>query len=400
MNVGRIHRSVSRLARATRRRGPEIMLALTVVLAGVSVWQAWAVVQHLREQARTSSRIYGKVTAALGATDTGVELETLLALVTEIRATGIPLVVTDAEGRIAAVENTPYDDRPEAAELPAYVRALDRSHPPIPLPDGATLHYGVLPAARRLTWLSVLQLALLATLVVVGVWAYRTAVGRDRSRLWVAMARESAHQLGTPLMSATAWVERLEAGTTPPEQVAAQLRGDLERLQRVAERFERIGRPARQDRVALGALAERVATYFRARLPKHAHHVTIQVEAPSAGPTIAGDATLVEWALEALVRNAVDALSGRGGTIRVQVEELSSHGIVRVQDDGPGVPPELAGSLFEPGVTTKAGGWGIGLALARRIVEDVHGGRLVLEAARHGASFRMELPKRAVAGDD
>ena len=108
--------------------------------------------------------------------------------------------------------------------------------------------------------------------------AYRAAVTRDRGRLWIAMARESAHQLGTPLMSASAWVDRLEEGTTDGPEVAQHLRADLERLQRVVQRFERIGRPARRDRVALGALAERVATYFRPRLPKHANAVELCVQ--------------------------------------------------------------------------------------------------------------------------
>jgi hypothetical protein len=165
----------------------------------------------------------------------------------------------------------------------------------------------------------------------------------------------------------------------------------------VAQRFERIGRPARRDRVSLGAAAERVAAYFRLRLPKHAHRVDIVVHAPSAGPVILADATLVEWALEALVRNAVDALSGQDGKIEIRVEETESVSSIRVVDDGPGVRPDLGATVFEPGVTTKSGGWGIGLALARRIVEDVHGGRLVMEPTTRGASFRAEIPNDAAA---
>ena len=158
------------------------------------------------------------------------------------------------------------------------------------------------------------------------------------------------------------------------------------------DRFAVIGRPARRDHVALGVLAEKVAAYFESRLPRHGNAVTIQVRAPTSGPVVAGDPVLLEWALEALVRNAVDALSGRGGTIGISVEDLGATAELMVRDDGPGVPPELRASLFEPGVSSKPGGWGIGLALARRIIEDVHHGRLALRASGPGATFVAGLP--------
>jgi hypothetical protein len=228
--------------------------------------------------------------------------------------------------------------------------------------------------------------------VLASIWAYRIAVNRDRDRLWVAMARESAHQLGTPLMSAEAWVDRLADGASAPAEIARHLRDDLDRLDRVARRFERIGRPMRRDRVPLGAIAERVAEYFRPRLPRHATAIVLSVDAPTAGPYLRGDAVLIEWALESLVRNSLDALSGRGGEIRVSVKETATMAVVRVQDDGPGIPAEVRNTLFEPGVTTKTGGWGIGLALAQRIFEEVHGGRLHLEPGA-GAVFVAEMPR-------
>jgi len=145
-------------------------------------------------------------------------------------------------------------------------------------------------------------------------------------------------------------------------------------------------------------VAERVAAYFRPRLPKHARPITIAVEAPAAGPYVSGDQVLIEWALESIVRNAVDALSGRGGEIHVRVEETPECAVFRVSDNGPGVPIEVRTNLFEPGVSTKTGGWGIGLALSRRIVEDVHHGSLILEPAPEGAVFVAEFPRLAHRG--
>ncbi len=387
-----------RIAAQLRRAGPEIVLALVVIFVGVSLWQAWAVVNHLRVEAREASRIYARVTAALADPTPGVETQTLFDLVSEITASGIPLVVTDTFGRPTAVANLPFETPPDDPVLTDYISELDQANPPIAVPGLGELHFGAHPAQRRLTRLTFFQLALLLAAIAVGVWAYRSAVTRDRHRLWVAMARESAHQLGTPLMSAGAWVDRLEDGATPSPEIADHLRTDLERLHRVAQRFERIGRPARRDQVGLGTMAERIAAYFEPRLPRHAHSIAIVVDAPATGPTITGDAVLIEWALEAMVRNAVDALSGRGGRIKITVEDRDDHAAIQVADDGPGIPAEVRTNLFEPGVTTKSGGWGIGLALAQRIVEDVHGGRLDIAPSTEGAVFVAELPVAAEGG--
>ena len=207
------------------------------------------------------------------------------------------------------------------------------------------------------------------------------------------MARESAHQLGTPLMSLTGWIAYLRENTgTTAVELADHLQTDVDRLERVARRFERIGRPARREPVGLGSIAERVVQYFRPRLPTLSAPIALELTAAGPGPTALGDPILVEWAVEAVVRNALDAVSGRGGRIDVYVDVVDRLGRIRVVDDGPGVPAEIRSQLFEPGVTTKAGGWGIGLALARRVVEQQHGGRIVHQPRPSGAEFVLEFP--------
>ncbi len=378
-----------------RRAGPPALIAAALLFGVLSVGYAWIVARHLRTDARETSRLLGQVFAGLNDPREGAAADALLGLADDVRHLGIPIAVTDTAGRITALDNAPFGADASEATRRNWIAELDRIHPPLIQPGVGTIHYGALPAARAFTGLAVLQGAMFLCLVLLAVWAMRARVTAARDRLWVAMARESAHQLGTPLMSLTGWIDYLrENPGTPGSELVAHLEADAERLQRVAKRFERIGRPARREPVGLGTVAERVVAYFRPRLPTLAHSVTITLTSPGAGPMATGDPVLIEWALEVVVKNAVDALSGRGGRIELDVETADSMGRVSVRDDGPGVAPEMQRQLFEPGISNKTGGWGIGLALARRIVEQQHGGRVAFRpgAQGKGAVFVLEFP--------
>src|SRR5207248_9737950 len=211
-------------------------------------------------------------------------------------------------------------------------------------------------------------------LLVGGVYIVRTRGSAERERVWAGMARESAHQLGTPLSSIAGWIELLRETDPETTTVAAidHMEADLERLKRVAHRFERIGRPPRQESVDLGELVDRVAAYFRARVPTLAQRVTVS-SSHHGDLVIQGDSVLLEWALESLTKNAIDALAGRDGCVEISAESLPEGRVrVRVSDDGPGIPREIRNQIFDPGFSTKEKGWGIGLSLARRIVRDSH----------------------------
>jgi signal transduction histidine kinase len=379
-----------------RRAGPPALIAAALLFGILSVGYAWIVARHLRTDARETSRMLGQVFAGLNDPREGAAADALLELADEVRHLGIPLAVTDTAGSVTALDNAPFGPDASESTRQAWIAKLDRIHPPLTQPGVGTIHYGALPAARAFTGLAVLQGAMFLSLVLLAVWAMRERVTSARDRLWVAMARESAHQLGTPLMSLTGWIDYLrENPGTPGSDLVGHLEADAERLQRVAKRFERIGRPARREPVGLGIVAERVVGYFRPRLPTLAHSVTISLSSPGSGPTATGDPVLIEWALEVIVKNAVDALSGRGGRIEVDVEAADALGRVSVRDDGPGVAPEMQRQLFEPGASNKSGGWGIGLALARRIVEQQHGGRVTFRPGPdgRGAVFVLEFPR-------
>jgi signal transduction histidine kinase len=249
---------------------------------------------------------------------------------------------------------------------------------------------------KSLRYVPALQAVLVALVFIAGVYVLRTRGRADRERVWAGMARESAHQLATPLSSLSGWIELLsERAASDPTAARAlgHMRGDLERLERVAHRFERIGRPTREAPVDVAELTERVVRYFEARVPTLAHRVEIHLALGEGPLRVKGDAVLLEWALEAITKNALDALAGQGGKVDVSVERTPDDEVrIRVADDGPGIPRESRNRVFEPGFSTKESGWGIGLSLARRIVEEGHGGRVELAPSTVGATFDIILP--------
>lgn len=376
-----------------RRWAPGLAVALVVALIILSVGTSFFVVRHFRREAENASRLYAGVFAGLNDPRPGAEASALLRLGERVRLLGMPLVVTDDQGRVTAYDNLPFaaTSRDDPA-VRAYALRLDRRYPPIVDSLVGTIHYGPMPAGRIITALVVFEAVTIAVIVSVSLYAYRAAVDSQRDRVWVAMAREAAHQLGTPLMSLHGWIEAIRSRPTPPPGLADHLLADAERLDRVAQRFERIGNAPRREPIGLGALADRVAGYFRHRLPRHANPIELRVEAAGPGPTVAGDPVLLEWALEALVKNAIDALQGRQGTIVIAADTVNGAGELRVVDDGPGVPRDLRRAIFEAGVTTKERGWGIGLALARRVVEDAHDGRLELDPVSQHTTFIIRIP--------
>jgi signal transduction histidine kinase len=306
--------------------------------------------------------------------------------------------VTDAAGAVTDTANLPAAVAFGSPAMERLVADLDRTNPPVRDSGVGTVHIGAPPMAAYFRTILVLELLALAGVVGAGYLANRFALRGERARVFAAMARESAHQLGTPLSSLAGWIERLrEKGDPDTRRIAEHLADDYARLARVARRFERIGQPPHSDAVDLADLAEGIAAYFRPRLPTLANQVTIDVRAESPSPVVRGDALLLEWALEALVKNAVDALAGRGGRITLTVTDEPDDLVLRVADDGPGVRRDVRHRLFEAGTTTKAGGWGMGLVLARRIVEDGHGGRLQLERTERGAVFTARFPREVGA---
>ena len=383
-----------------RRRWPVVLVTLGLLLfLGSYVWYAQRVVNELRGEAERTGRMFARVYGALVDTDPSTGTAALLDLSKEIRELGVPVVVTDDQGRPTFFANIP--DRgdgfanPGDARMAEIARSLDRQNPPVIEPGVGKIHFGNTPLVRGLRIIPLLQVAVLSMLIIAGVLVLGVRARAERERVWAGMAREAAHQLGTPLSSLHGWLELMAERDDDPSTASARkhMLGDVERLERVAHRFERIGRPAKLTPLDVGDATEAVVNYFRARVPTLANAVVVKFERGDGPLTVPADRVLVEWAVESLVKNAVDAMSGRGGTITVRVDRAAGGGArVRVADDGPGIPAAIRRKIFAAGFTTKERGWGIGLPLARRIVEESHNGRLVLVPSDRGAVFDVIFP--------
>jgi signal transduction histidine kinase len=387
-----------------RRGASFIVVAVGVVLLlGSYIVYTQRVVVELRREAERSGRMYAQVFEAL-ADPASDPSNALLELSRQIADSKVPVLLTDADGKLTGAVNTPFDKLAASGErtdprvpgnerLRRYIATLDRQNAPIVETGVGTVHIGDTPLVLGLRFIPLLQAGTLALLLLAGVYAVRTRGRADREKVWAGMARESAHQLGTPLSSLSGWLELLSEREDDPlaAQAVQHMRGDLDRLERVAHRFERIGRPPRRDPVDVRQLVDTVGGYFRARVPTLAHAVDIAASGGDEPLMVHGDAVLLEWALEVLMKNSVDALAGRGGRIYVTSARVPEGVRIRVADDGPGIPREIRARVFEAGFSTKDRGWGVGLSLARRIVEENHGGRLLLVASPRGATFDVIL---------
>ena len=336
-----------------------------------------------------------------------------------------PIVLTDTRGVPRAWKEIgiPTTDVPdsvlqhawETGVVPPTVKRiqeiaarLDRRHKPVPVERLGSpgvlgyVHYGEPPLVVQLRWVPYLEFGIILLLLLSGFVGYRAIMAGEQRSLWAALAKETAHQLGTPLSSLLGWSAHLHesaaAGETTPqsvESVAREIDLDLERLMKIASRFGQVGSvPALKE----GDLTEAVAgvvAYFRHRLPHLGHEVEI-VERYEAIPRVAFHAQLMEWVVENLVRNSIDASDKPHSVIEVSLRwKRERHEVeLLVKDHGRGMSARERRKAFTPGFTTKRRGWGLGLALARRVVREYHGGRIsiVESSPGRGTTVAVALP--------
>src|SRR5215510_5055956 len=292
-----------------RRARPEVLVALlTLILLVWYVWYTHSVVIDLQAGAKRSSAMFARVFRAVGDTSASGTDAALFDLSKSIADQGVPLILTKLDGTPVDHVNLPFDPKDTVADddprVKAYIPVLARRHPPVIDSLVGRVYYGDPRVVQGLRVIPILQAVTAAVLLLAGFYILRTRYDAARERLWAGMARESAHQLGTPLSSLAGWVELLEerANDAPSQAAVIHMRGDLDRLDRVAHRFERIGREPKLERLDVAAIVEHVGRYFQARVPTLANTIVIEASIAPDLPSVAGDPVLLEWAVEVLTK--------------------------------------------------------------------------------------------------
>ena len=324
------------------------------------------------------------------------------------RRFSVPAILTDLEmEEVSAYNNIEIPRLPSQADTTAFLlaaaREMDRAVEPYVVDieyQGEVIltqlvHYGESQAIRQLRRLPYLQLFFVGLFILVGYLGFSYVRRSEQNSLWVGMAKEAAHQLGTPISSMMGWVELLRESDDPTSrQTADELDNDIRRLQRVANRFSKIGSRPNLVPTDLGAVVGSVADYMRRRLPRHGRGVDLVVDIPE-GLTVPLNAELFEWVIENLIKNALDAIEHAPGRITLSARILADQVQLDISDTGKGIDKRQSKNIFRPGYSTKKRGWGLGLSLAKRIVESYHGGSLELAGSRpgEGSTFRITLKR-------
>lgn len=253
------------------------------------------------------------------------------------------------------------------------------------------IYYNDSPLLVKLKYYPLVQLGVIALFLLIAYYLFSTARNAEQNQVWVGMAKETAHQLGTPLSSLLAWIEVLKSKNVD-EKTIAEIRKDLGRLETVTERFSKIGAKPNLEQNDVNLLIEKTLTYLKTRLSKKVNfeHTTSNGKEVIASINV----PLLEWVLENIIKNGVDAIGGEGN-IKIHVTDQSQFVYIDITDNGKGIPKGARKTVFQPGYTTKKRGWGLGLSLTKRIVENYHSGKVFVKSSDigQGTTFRIVLNK-------
>lgn len=389
-----------------RRYGRFAFLISAAAVVASFFYFSNTLVSELAVQERERMQIWADATREIVA-NPDADIDFLLRIIEG--NTTIPVLLTDDEGNILRHRNFSlpfpqtlnedgfYVDPPEnIAYLQRKLRSLAGSTNKIDieLAPGLMQHlyYEDSTLLRRMSWYPLIQLVVMLAFVGVVYFAVLSTKKAEQNKVWVGLSKETAHQLGTPISSLMAWMELLPDYGVDAETIA-EMNKDVNRLSMIASRFSKIGSVPKMEPAELGALVDQAAGYMSTRVSPR---ISLTWEAGAYLP-VKASAPLLEWVIENLIKNGVDAMEGSGKiTVLAFGEAEGRRGVIEVSDTGKGIARKNFKTVFNPGYTTKSRGWGLGLTLAKRIIEEYHGGRIFVKDSTpgQGTTFRIELPLR------
>ena len=375
-----------------------ILVVMAIVIAVASLVVSHSMTRDLEAQERSRMEVWAEAMRSLNQADENTDLNLVLKVINDNNT--IPVIVLDSNGKVTDFRNLSINASSRADSLTKVTRIghellarkrnirifLDERHR-----DYIDVCYDESLMLKRLSWYPYVQLGVVLLFVVVAIFALLTSKRAEQNKVWVGLSKETAHQLGTPISSLIAWVEMLKE-TYPDDTLIPEMDKDVKRLQLIADRFSKIGSVPASVPTDLLELLGHVVDYMDRRTSKK---VKILTDFPAHQVIVDLNGSLFEWVIENLCKNAVDAMGGEQGTITLKVEETDTWVYLDVSDTGKGIRKRNINNVFRPGFTTKKRGWGLGLSLAKRIVEEYHHGRIYVKESEvgKGTTFRIELRK-------
>jgi two-component system, sporulation sensor kinase D len=375
-----------------------------LVVAAIFIAVASLLVSHylthdLEFEEKTKMEVWAEAMRTLNKADENTDLNLVLKVINENNT--IPVIVMDNENHIQTFRNLKIRGSKNYEDTLAYVSQVARRlknadrRIVISLDDSIAkdkiyVYYDDSVMLKRLALYPYVQLGVVMVFVVIAIFALLTSKRAEQNKVWVGLSKETAHQLGTPISSLMAWTEILRENY-PDDELIPEMDKDVKRLQLIADRFSKIGSLPEPVPSSLNEVMDHVIDYMDRRTSKK---VKMIKDFPDHDIIVKINASLFEWVIENLSKNAVDAMGGEG-TITLHMEETDTKAILEVSDTGKGIKKKDIGNVFRPGFTTKKRGWGLGLSLAKRIIEEYHKGRIYIKSSEvgKGTTFRIELHK-------
>ena len=379
-----------------------VLVVMAVVIAALSLVISHYLVKDLSDEERNRMEVWAEAMNALNNADENTDMNLVLKVINGNNT--IPVIVTDRNGAVMVWRNLGVGDgrdpqtlmhvREQLERMVSEERCIkiqlgtDAEEAGAEESDYIAVYYDDSVMLKRLTAWPYVQLGVVLIFVVVAIFALLTSKRAEQNKVWVGLSKETAHQLGTPISSLMAWTEILKENY-PDDDLLPEMDKDVKRLQLIADRFSKIGSLPELVPGSLNEVIGHVVDYMDRRTSSK---VKMVCELAQDDIIVRMNASLFEWVVENLCKNAVDAMEGEG-TITIRTGETEQRVYVEVSDTGKGIRKKDIGNVFRPGFTTKKRGWGLGLSLAKRIVEEYHKGRIFVKSSELGlgTTFRIEL---------
>ncbi len=383
------------------KRSWKLALFLFAVSIGiVSLYYTEQLVNELKHEERKKMEIWAEAMRYISTVDSGAEINFYVNVITNNKT--IPVLLTkpvQGYDSIISVVNIPDKKAANNVYITRQLEQMKAKHDPIVIEfspgEKNIIYYNDSTILRKLAVYPYIQLGVIALFILIAYLAFSSSRKVEQNKVWVGMAKETAHQLGTPISSLNAWTDILAQF---PENAAyiGEMEKDVVRLNQIAERFSKVGSIPETPLVNFCETLDAAVAYMQTRSSKH---VQFDVSCKEVKDLIIPlNSSLFYWVIENIVKNAIDAMNGKG-IIRIQVSEEKKTLLLDISDTGKGLPKSMFKTIFKPGLTTKERGWGLGLSLAKRIIENYHQGKIsVLQSeVGKGTTFRIVLPKQESA---